>query len=127
MTAQGVGAGEPAAAAPVAACAELAAADEFLLAAVEAFVPFAVVLAREGLAADGADEGPFVSVRAEVGAEVVSTCEPFGAQVALEGCGVFLHTLLRTGSWWSARIGEFEDIVTIGDRGGGGAAGFGGR
>lgn len=62
MAAERVGAGETAAAAPGAAGAELAAADEFLLAAVEALVAFAVVLAREGFAADGADEGTFVGV-----------------------------------------------------------------
>jgi hypothetical protein len=41
---------------------EFASADEFLLAAVQALVAFAVVLAGEGFTADCADEGPFVGV-----------------------------------------------------------------
>lgn len=41
---------------------EVAATDEFLFAGVEALVSFAVVLACECFAADGADEWPFVSV-----------------------------------------------------------------
>ena len=94
MSPQGVGAREASPAAPVPARAQFAAADEFLLAAVQALVPFAVVLSCKGLAADGADEGPLVGVRAEVGAEVVGACEAFGAEGALEGCGVFLDTLL---------------------------------
>ncbi|KAI4130093.1 MAG: hypothetical protein LQ347_003509 [Umbilicaria vellea] len=137
MAAEGVGAGEAAAAAPGAAGAEVAAADEFLLAAVEALVAFAVVLAREGLAADGADEGPFVGVGAQVGAEVVGAREAFGAEVALEVGRVFLHPsgvvgLIVVGP---GGIGEVEEVFTFGVDGGcggtphpggwGGAAGAG--
>ena len=86
---------------------------------------FAVMLSGKSLAADGADEGPLVGVRAEVGAEVVGACEAFGAEVALEGCWVFLDTFLGARSRWSGRVGKFEDVVAVGDRGGGGAAGFG--
>ena len=53
----------------------------------------AVVLAREGFAADGADEGALVGVGAQVGAEVVGAGEALGAEVALECGGVFLHAL----------------------------------
>ena len=64
MPAQGVGAREAPSAAPAPACAELAAADEFLLARVQTLVAFAIVLAGERFAADGADEGAFVGVGA---------------------------------------------------------------
>ena len=107
MSPQGVGAREAAPAAPVAPRAEFAAADEFLFAAVQALVPFAVVLSGKGLAADGADEGPLVGVRAQVRAEVVGACEAFGAEVALEGCGVFLDTFLGARSRWSGRVVVF--------------------
>ena len=66
VAAEGVSAGEAPATAPVAAGPQLAFADEALLAAVQAFVAFAVVLAREGFAADSAYEGPLVGVRAQV-------------------------------------------------------------
>ena len=69
---------------------ESPAADEFLLAAVQALVAFTVVLTGERFAADGADEGALVGVRAEVGAEVVGAGEFLWAQGALEGGGVFL-------------------------------------
>jgi len=48
----------------VAASGEVAATDEFLFAGVEAFVSFAIVLACEGFAADGADKGSFVGMSA---------------------------------------------------------------
>ena len=126
MAPQGVGAREASAAAPVAARAELAAADEFFFARVEPFVAFAVVLAREGFAADGADKGAFVGVGAEVGAKVIGAGEAFGAEVALEGCRVFLDALFRSGSGRSGRVREFEDVIPVGDGRGRGAAGFGG-
>ena len=93
MPAEGVGTGKAPATAPLATGAQLATADEFLLAGVEAFVAFAVVLAREGFAADGTDERALVGVGAEVGAEVVGTGEALGAEVALECGGVFLDAL----------------------------------
>lgn len=122
MSAEGVGTREPSAAAPVPACAELAAADEFFLARVEAFVAFAVVLAGEGFAADGADERTFVRVGAEVGAEVVGPCEAFGAEVALERCRVFLDALFGSGSRGAGWVREFEDVISVGDGRGRGAA-----
>ena len=64
MAAQRVSAGESPAAAPGARVREVALADELLFARVEALVALAVVLAGKGLAADGADEGPLVRVRA---------------------------------------------------------------
>ena len=122
MSAEGVGAREPSATAPVPACAELAAADEFFLARVEAFVAFAVVLAGEGFAADGADERAFVRVGAEVGAEVVGACEAFGAEVTLERCRVFLDALFGSGSRGAGWVREFEDVISVGDGRGRGAA-----
>lgn len=81
----------------------------------QAFVAFAVVLAGEGFAADGADEGAFVGVGAEVGAEVVGSREAFGAEVALEGCGVFLYALFGARGRRAGRVGELEDVVPVGD------------
>ena len=75
MAAQSVGACEAATAAPVTAAGEFASADEFLFTGVETLVPFAVVLARKGLAADGADEGSLVGVGSKVASEVVGACE----------------------------------------------------
>jgi hypothetical protein len=93
---------------------EFAATDEFLFAGVEAFVAFAVVLACEGFAAYGADEGSFVCVRAEVGAEVVGAGEAFRTEVALEGGGVFLDAFwFAWGCAGSLGIGEVENVVAV--------------
>lgn len=117
VAAEGVGAREAAAAAPAAAASQLAAADELLLARVQALVPFAVVLAREGFAADGADEGPLVRVRPQVAAEVVGPRELFWAQGALEGGGVFLDAFgVGGGGAGPLWVGEVEDVVAVGDR-----------
>ena len=87
---------------------------------------FAVVLAGEGFAADGAYEGSFVGVGAEVRAEVVGPGEAFGAEVALEGCWVFLDTFFTSRGGWAGRVGEFQDVVSVGNGRCGGAAGFSG-
>ena len=115
MAAQGVGAGESPAAAPGAAGAELAAADEFLFAAVEAFVAFAVVLAGEGFAADGADKRPFVGVGAQVRAEIVGAREALGAERALECGGVFLHAsgVFLAAGVRPGGVGEIEEVFAV--------------
>lgn len=117
VAAEGVGAGEAAAAAPDAAAGELAAADELLLARVQALVTFAVVLAGEGFAADGADEGSLVGVRPQVAAEVVGAGELFRAEAALEGGRVFLDAFgVGGGGAGPLRVGEVKDVVAVGDR-----------
>ena len=83
---------------------------------------FAIVLAGERFAADGADKGAFVGVSAEMGTEVIGTGKAFGAEVALKGCGVFLDALFRSGSRGPGWVREFKDIISIGDGRGGGAA-----
>lgn len=93
MAAESVGAGEASPAAPVVAVFEVAAADELLLAGVQAFVALAVVLARECLAAHAADEGALVCVRAQMRPEVVGAGEALRTQSTLEGCWVLLCTL----------------------------------
>lgn len=93
MPTECIGAGEAPTAAPLSALFQLAFADELLLAGVETFVALSVVLAREGFAADGADEGPLVGVGSEMGAEVVGAGEALGAEGALEGGGVLLDAL----------------------------------
>ena len=88
---------------------------------------FSIVLARKGFAAHGTYEGAFVSMCAEVGAEVVCAGETFWAERALECCRVFLDTF--TGGARGGRagwVGEFEDVVSrvMWYRRGRGAAGF---
>ncbi len=126
MATQRISSGEAPPATPIATAGQLATTDEFLLAGMQTLVTFAVVLAGEGLAADGTDEGPFVGVGAQVGAEVVGAGEFLGAQGALEGGGVFLDAFGVGGRAGALRVGQVEDVVAVGDRGGGGAArGFG--
>jgi len=115
MAPQCVGTSEAAATAPRATGAEFAAADEFLLARVEAFVTFTIVLACEGLAADSADKGSFVGMSAEMRPEVVGAREAFGAKMTLESGGMFLNFPF-TGDGRSSGIGKLEDVVAIGDR-----------
>lgn len=108
---------------------ELPPAYEFLLAGVQALVALAVVLARKRLAAHTAHERPLIRVRAEVGAEVVGAREALRAEVALEGGRVFLAAAVggrggvARGVGGGARGSEFEDVIAVGDAGGGGAAG----
>lgn len=118
MTAQGVGARKPAAAAPLAAGLELALADKLLLARVQALVSLAVVLSGKGLAADGADKGALVGVGSQVGAQVVGARESLGAQGALKGGGVLLHALGAALGALVLGIGQAQrnDIVRDGRR-----------
>ena len=114
VTAQSVSACEAPPTAPLGAALQRAFADEFLLARVQAFVAFAVVLAREGFAADCADEWAFVGVRAQMGAEVVGAGEAFGAEVALECCWVLLDTaVFRIGRGRAVGFGEVQDVVAL--------------
>ena len=122
MAAQRVRASKAPSTAPRAAGAELATADEFLFAAVEAFVAFAVVLAGEGFAAYCTDERSFVGMGPQMRAEVVCTRKAFGTEVALECGGVFLDAsgvlLTHRGP---GGIGEVEEVAAVGHRGCGGA------
>lgn len=116
VTSQRIGTREASTAAPVATRPEFAFADELLLTAVQAFVTLAVVLARKRLAADVAHKGPLVGVRAQVRAEVVRTRKAFGAERALEGGRVFLNPLpVRARGGRSARVGQFEYVIAVGD------------
>lgn len=76
---------------------EIAFADEFLFAGVQAFVAFSVVLAREGLATYRAYERSFVGVRAEMGAEVVGSREALWTECALESGRVLLYAFRVAG------------------------------
>lgn len=75
---------------------------------------FAVVLTGKGFAANRADKGALVGMRSQMGAEVVGSCEAFGAECALEICGMF-YTAVGTSGGGPIRIGEFEDVVAVGD------------
>jgi hypothetical protein len=77
MSAKSICTGETSPTSPLSAARELASADEFLFAGMQAFVPLAIVLSCKGFAADCAYEWPFVCVGAEVGAEVVGAGESF--------------------------------------------------
>jgi hypothetical protein len=79
MATQGVGAGEPTAAAPLASALEIALADELLLTRVQAFVALAVMLASKGFPAHRAYEGPLVRVRPEMRPEIIGSGESLGA------------------------------------------------
>lgn len=86
-------------------------------------MPLSVVLAREGFAADGADEWSLVGVGSEMGAQVVGAGEALGAEGALEGGGVLLDAL-RVAVFCAAGCGlifgvcEAENIVAlVGNRG----------
>ena len=57
-----------------------------------------------------------------MGAEVIGAGKAFGAEIALEGCGVFLDALFRSGSRRPGWIREFEDIISVWDGRGRGAA-----
>lgn len=77
MAAQSICTGESAATTPLSASRELAAADEFLFAGMEAFVAFAVVLSCKCFTAHCAYEWSFVSVGAEVGSQIVCAGKAF--------------------------------------------------
>lgn len=75
---------------------------------------FAVVLTGKGFAANRADKGALVSMRSQMGAEVVGSCEAFGAECALKICRMF-YTAVGASSGGPIGIGEFEDVVAVGD------------
>jgi hypothetical protein len=60
-------------------------------------VPFAIVLAREGFAADRAYEWSFVGVGTQMRPQVIRPGELLRAQSTLEGGGVFLDTAAASG------------------------------
>jgi hypothetical protein len=66
VAAKGIRASKAPAATPLASDFKVTLADEFLFAAVQTFMAFTVVLARKGLAAEGAYKGSLVCVRAQV-------------------------------------------------------------
>lgn len=115
MAPQRIGTRETSATTPVATGTELAFADEFFLAAVQAFVALAVMLTRKRLSADGAHKRPLIGMRAQVRAEVVRACKALGAERALEGGRMFLNSLVRTGGGRPVRVGQFEDVIASGD------------
>lgn len=75
---------------------------------------FAVVLAGKGFAADSADKGALVGMCSQVRAEVVCSGEAFGTERALECSRMFLNAAVGSGGR-AGRVGEFENVVTIGD------------
>lgn len=77
MAAQSIRTGEAAAAAPLSASRELAAANEFLFAGMEALVAFAVMLPCKCFAAHCTHEWSFVGVGAEMGSQIVCAGKPF--------------------------------------------------
>lgn len=119
---------ESASATPRSAGAKFTFAYEFLLPRVQSLVSFTVMLAGKRFSTDGANKGPFVCMRAKVAAEVIRSGKSFWAKCALECSRVFLNTLVNAGGGGTRRVSEFENVITVGNRrGGGAAAGLRGR
>jgi hypothetical protein len=78
MPAKRIGAGEAAAAAPVTSVTQVAATDELLLAGMQAFVTFPIVLTSKGFAAHRANERSLISVRTEMRSQIVRPSEALG-------------------------------------------------
>lgn len=113
MAAESIGARKPSSTSPDPIGFEIPAADEFLLARVESFVAFSIVLTSERLGTYCAHERTFVRVRAKVGSQVVRTSETLGAEGALESGRMFLNpfiTRVCTGSSWHCQP---EKVISI--------------
>lgn len=80
------------------------------------------MLAGKRFSTNGANKGTFVCMRAVVAAEVIRTRKPFWAKFALECSRVFLDAFVCAGGGGTRRVGEFENVITVGNRGCGGAA-----
>lgn len=61
-------------------------------------------------------------MRTEMAAEVIRTSKSFWAKIALERGRVFLDTFVCAGGGGTRRVREFENVITVGNRRGGGAA-----
>jgi hypothetical protein len=66
VTTQGISASKPSPATPLAPNFEITLANKLLLARVQTFVPFAVVLSGKGLSTDSAYKGTFVGVGSQM-------------------------------------------------------------
>ncbi len=115
MPSQRIRTRESASATPRSAGAKFTFANEFLLPRVQSLVSFTVMLAGKCFSTDSANKGPFVCMRAKVAAEVICTGKSFWAKVALECSGVFLNTLVSAGGCGASRVGEFENVITVGN------------
>lgn len=98
MPSQSISSSESSPATPLRRTLQHTATNKFLLPTMQAFVSFAIVLARESFLADGADERSFIRVCAQMRAEIVSSCETFGAESALKCGGVFLDAVVISAS-----------------------------
>lgn len=78
---------------------------------------FPVVLARKSLRADRTYKRPLISVSTEMGAQVVGTCETLGTQIALEGGGVLLDSLVACVGARPAGHCKAEEVVSVGRNG----------
>lgn len=88
---------------------EVTAANKLLLARVETFMSFPVVLARKCLAANAAHEGTLIGMSAEMRSQVVGTCESLRAQSTLESRWVLLCTF-RASAFTRRRSGGIGKI-----------------
>ena len=116
MPAESVRTSKPSTAPPAAAGAKLATANEFLLSAMQALVPLAIMLTSERFPTDCAYEWSLVRMCAKMRSKIVSPSKFLWAKVTLERCRVFLDTLFCPRSRWSRRVGKFEDVIPIRDR-----------
>lgn len=122
MSSQRIRTRESASATPRSAGAKFTLANEFFLPRVQSLMPFPVMLAGKRFSTDGANKGSFICMRAEMAAEVIRTSKSFWTKRALECSRVFLDTFVCAGGRGTRRVGEFENVVAVGNRRGGGAA-----
>lgn len=116
MATQCISTGKTAATSPLAALFELSFANELLLSGMKSFMALSIVLACKGFPAHCTHEWTLIGVGAKMRAEVVSTSESFWAQIALEGCGMFLNSFgvaafRRCGLVF--RVRKSKDIVSV--------------
>lgn len=116
VAAQSVSAGKAPPTTPAAAILEIAATHKLFLARVQPLVSLAVVLTGKGFAANTADKGTLVRVRAQMRPEVVCSSKALRTQRALKRGGVLLRALRirAVGRCGPRGVGQIQDVVAIG-------------
>lgn len=120
VASKGIGTSESSPASPVVVILEYATADKLLFSGVETFVSLTVVLSGKCFTAYTAHKGAFVGMRSQMRPKIISTCEAFGAEVALKGCRVLLspfrvRSIARLVGIGPRRISKVQDVVTVWD------------
>ena len=115
MSSESVSTCESPAAAPLRAALQLAFADEFLLAAMEPFMAFTIMLPCECLAADCTDKRSLVCVSPEMRPKIVSSREALRAKRALERRRMFLNaaTIFGAVRWRAIGFCKIENVPCL--------------